>query len=710
MSTKYENIRIPVLNKSEYTTWKVKILMFLEATDPDFLDRINDGPHEPKKLVSAAVVDGITVPEHYVAKDKFEWTSEEKADVLKDTKVKNILHNSLDDVLSNRVITCKTSKEIWDALEVQCQGTKAIKKNRRALLIQEYEQFEAKTDESLTEVYDRFLSLLNELSLVGKVYDFEDSNTKFLRALSEDWDTQTSIIRHQYDLNEISLDEIYGMLKTHDMELQQRKSRKNNKNKGAALKVDSRSNGSIKGKGKTTYPDESSNPDDDSESNTDDSNTDGSSSDEDNEEMMAMLVKGFNRMKYRKQKKQFNSSKKFGKSGGKKEKDFKTGKLDKSKVRCYNCDGMGHFATECKKAKKTQGKALITGNKYWMDSDSEDEEVSYALMANVDESKTTTHDKVHTTVYNCDLNSVSELRCFLNSLNTSFRSQSLENSRLTGEVNDLKKRNDHLEAELVFLIEIQKECEKAKHNEQLMIQKCTYLQGQLEKERETLKIWIDSGKKTKEILGRGYWKTGIGYDIKKESSKTLEVEEENVYIKPVKFKKATNVKSTSEKLSSGNNVSPDAPANPDVDAIPDNNEQTKSRLSQKNVGLLSKSQLNKKLSNITGKSEKKGPKRNRNGKQGIDKVNGYKLNPDAPTKCCFKFGNTNHLALDCMKVIRKKTEILFSDKSGRSVRYKPENPCSHCGIKWHSIYVCTAYHSLYHNNYDPLPKFYKGTL
>ena len=323
-ATKYEHIRIPVLKKSEYTTWKVKMLMNLEATDPDFLDRIHDDPHEPKKLVPAAVVDGITVPQHYVAKDKFEWTPEEKVDVLKDAKVKNILHNSLDVVLSNRVITCKTAKEIWDALEVQCQGTKAIKKNIRALLIQEYEQFEAKTDESLTEVYDRFLSLLNELSMVGKVYDFEDSNTKFLRALSEDWDTRTSIIRHQYDLNEISLDEIYGMLKTHDMELQQRKSRKRNKNKGVALKVDSRSIGSIKGKGKTAYPDESSNPDDDSESNTDDSNTDGSSSDEDIEEMMAMLVKGFKRMKYRKQKKQFNSSKKFGKSGGKKEKDFKT--------------------------------------------------------------------------------------------------------------------------------------------------------------------------------------------------------------------------------------------------------------------------------------------------------------------------------------------------------------------------------------------------
>ena len=325
-TTKYEHIRIPVLKKSDYSTWKVKMLMFLEATDADYIDRINDGPHEPIKLVPAAVVDGVTVPEHYVAKDKFEWTSEEKADVLKDAKVKNILHNSLDEVLSNRVITCKTAKEIWDALEVQCQGTKAIKKNIRALLIQEYEHFEAKADESLTEVYDRFLSLLNELSLVGKVYDYEYSNTKFLRALSEDWDTQTSIIRHQYDLNEISLDEIYGMLKTHDMELQQRKNRKSNMNKGVALKIDSRSSGSMKGEGRTAYPDEPSNPDDDSESNTDDSNTDGSSSDEDIEEMMAMLVKGFKRMKYRKQKRQFNSSKKFGKSGEKKEKDSKTRK------------------------------------------------------------------------------------------------------------------------------------------------------------------------------------------------------------------------------------------------------------------------------------------------------------------------------------------------------------------------------------------------
>ena len=148
---------------------------------------------------------------------------------------------------------------------------------------------------------------------------------------------------------------------------------------------------------------------------------------------------------------------------------------------------MGHFANECKKAKKQPDKAFITGNKDWMDSDSDEEEVRYALMANADEPIASTYEKVHTTNYNCDLNSVSELRSFLNSLHTSFRSQTLENTRLINEVSELRKRNDHLESELIFLLEIKKDCEKAKHNEQIQIQKCTYLQGQLEKEKGNFK-------------------------------------------------------------------------------------------------------------------------------------------------------------------------------------------------------------------------------
>ncbi|KAL8099915.1 hypothetical protein AgCh_032248 [Apium graveolens] len=104
---KYESIKITILKKVEYPTWKVKMLMHLEATDPDYLDIINDGPYMPIKLVPAT----RTVAEHYQLKEKSEWTPEEKV-VLKDAKVRNILHNSLDYVMSNRVIAYKTAKEI----------------------------------------------------------------------------------------------------------------------------------------------------------------------------------------------------------------------------------------------------------------------------------------------------------------------------------------------------------------------------------------------------------------------------------------------------------------------------------------------------------------------------------------------------------------------------------------------------------------------
>ncbi|XP_074351379.1 uncharacterized protein LOC141690483 [Apium graveolens] len=209
-------MKIPILKKVDYSTWRVKMLMFLEAIGDAYIDIINHGPPYPEKVVPMTP----TVPEHYIRKEKSEWSDPEKAAMLKHAKVRNFLHNSLDNVMSNKVIACKTAKIIWDALKTQCQETLAIKKNIRVVLVQEYEQLDAKPDENITDTYDRFLTLLNDLSLVGKEYDKEDSNTKFLRALPKEWNKQASIINHQYDLDQLSRDEVYEMLKTHDLEIQ----------------------------------------------------------------------------------------------------------------------------------------------------------------------------------------------------------------------------------------------------------------------------------------------------------------------------------------------------------------------------------------------------------------------------------------------------------------------------------------------------------
>ena len=55
-NSRYESLRVPVPRASEYPVWKVRMTMFLESTDPEYLDRIYDGPHMPTKL-SVAVGD-----------------------------------------------------------------------------------------------------------------------------------------------------------------------------------------------------------------------------------------------------------------------------------------------------------------------------------------------------------------------------------------------------------------------------------------------------------------------------------------------------------------------------------------------------------------------------------------------------------------------------------------------------------------------------
>ena len=78
--------------------------------------------------------------------------------------------------------------------------------------------------------------------------------------------------------------------------------------------------------------------------------------------------------------------------------------MDKSKVKCFNCDGIGHYANECRKPKasKGSGRALITTNRDWMDESDSDEEQSYALMAEFEDASLIA-EKVPQNAYSFDI-------------------------------------------------------------------------------------------------------------------------------------------------------------------------------------------------------------------------------------------------------------------------------------------------------------------
>ena len=278
---------------------------------------------------------------------------------------------------------------------------------------------------------------------------------------------------------------------------------------------------------------------------------------------------------------------------------------------------------------------------------------------------------------------------------TNFRILTSERDELKVKNDELVNRNNFLESELVQMEQYKLVADKAKHDYNVILEAYDFVRKELEEERDTINMINNSGKKTQEIIERqilGKVK-GLGFD---KSSKA-----ENVAIVTDDRKVEANTsKSEGKKIDSNlKHVKfVDSNGTPVVHKRINNSVSDTSVLEKTknvNIGFLSKSQLKQKLE---GLSESKNTKRNRNGKEGINKENNYKKIPDAPRKKCFKCGNHNHLALDCNQKPSWKTEPRFP-KTQR-IQYQPQNPCYHCGSSLHSIYMCKEYHELYYDYYS----------
>ncbi|KAL8114696.1 hypothetical protein AgCh_021531 [Apium graveolens] len=440
--SRYEAIKVPILKIHEYPIWKVRMAMCLEATNPEYLNKIYDGPHRPMKVVVSLAGE----PEKMIDKYMKDYSPEDISSIMKDAK-----------------------------------------------------------------------KLLNDLSLVDKEYDLEDSNLKFLLALTEKWDYKVTSIRDNYQLDITPLDEIYGVLKTHELEMEQRSKRRGSKARPVALKVEekpkkkARRKSYSKGKAMIAKSDtESSNTDDDSNIDTELDTDSDHNNNEDMEQMAALLVKSFKKMVY----KNFKKGRRFSRKGSSSSnsdkrnnrritdgKESRSGKLDKSKERCYNCDGIGHFAADCRKPIAKKKQALISRKRNWDDSSDSDNGVNYALMAKADAEANNAELKVPQTTLSFDTDDIYELRLFLKSLHVSFRDQTLENNRIKSENSVLKKRNDHLETELLSMLEIQKERDNVVHVKEKLLEKHAYLEKELAKEREVIKLWTNSGNSREWLLG-----------------------------------------------------------------------------------------------------------------------------------------------------------------------------------------------------------------
>ncbi|MHC6131860.1 zinc finger domain-containing protein [Serratia marcescens] len=183
------------------------MMIFLQALDYDLWLVTRDGYIPPHTLVHG----------NLVLKHESEWTDGEKALASTNAKAMSTILCGIDENEYNRVSACDTAKKIWNILEVTYEGNKEVRAHRVSMLVEEYELFAMKRDESIDDMYARFTLITNSLKSLGREYPIPEQIRKILRILPQSWEAKKTAIHESKDLEKYDMADFIGSLKTYEL-------------------------------------------------------------------------------------------------------------------------------------------------------------------------------------------------------------------------------------------------------------------------------------------------------------------------------------------------------------------------------------------------------------------------------------------------------------------------------------------------------------
>ncbi|XP_014506511.1 uncharacterized protein LOC106766286 [Vigna radiata var. radiata] len=147
--TSFATVSIPVFDGQNYQMWAVKMEAYLDVNDVwEAVEQYYEVTPLPDNPTIAQM-------------------KNHKESKLRKSKAKSILFAVVSPVIFNRIMTLKTTHEIWKFLKEEYEGNERVKGMQALNLVRELEMQKMKDSETIKDYADKLLSIENKIRLLG---------------------------------------------------------------------------------------------------------------------------------------------------------------------------------------------------------------------------------------------------------------------------------------------------------------------------------------------------------------------------------------------------------------------------------------------------------------------------------------------------------------------------------------------------------------
>lgn len=482
---------------TNYVEWRQKFEAFISYNEPDMMIPLLERYEHPRQ---EGVFEGIAPPKSIRAlnaDEKKSWDMERK------------VHSALVMSLSSDVLKMFKHHDIaydmWQALERRCGGSDKYKKSRLELVKRQYELFDMLENESLNGLFIRYSHLVSELSDGGVKMQVEDINKKLLSALPKKWNHRVMMMEEDEGVMSMSLDDFIGRLQAYALDMQRKETKSSAHiqdpsiygSKSSSSGIALLSGGGLSSATKTSTASGGASSGSYIFSGGSLSSSGGSKANqaspatEENAAVFQAFLSAYDSFLSQKTSSidltdedfdQINPddlermdirwnfamltrrTKRYLRKTGKKNLDDDSDSglgFDKSKVKCYKCHNLGHFARECEKSKQPASglsKPSASKKSTAKDADKLEESINEALLLTNDEyhNWSDTDENIHNTALMAEISDEVQIDEPLSCVNCikltgKINRYSEDNARLYSDLDKLKQANQLLkENEKIF--------------------------------------------------------------------------------------------------------------------------------------------------------------------------------------------------------------------------------------------------------------------